>query len=358
MSRLFIKSLPAIVRYGLGVVLLVAALGITKLIEPWLAGTILPLVLAAVVVCAAVGGLGPGLATTVAGAAAIKFLFLPATESLVDFTPSSILRLLLFLALAAPLVLLAASLKRACRDLDRAMRSRLHMMAVVSHDLRTPLATVHVNAASLAEARTEEDRLCGTRIRRAAKQMGRLIDDLLDFSLVEAAALPIDKRPTRVGLILREAEENAEASIQTKDIKLVVAGGQEATMSCDRRRVVQALGNLIGNAVKFTARGGRIDVLYEDEPEARFGVRDTGCGIPSEQIDHLFHPYWTAPAGGGGTGLGLTIVRGIVVGHGGRIWVESQVGVGSTFWFTLSRKPGRRREKLGTGKARSPVPAA
>jgi signal transduction histidine kinase len=105
----------------------------------------------------------------------------------------------------------------------------------------------------------------------------------------------------------------------------------------DAARIQQVLSNLVGNAVKFTPRDGRITVCAEQsEREVRFSVIDTGSGIPSEQLPHIFGRFWQARASDRrGIGLGLAIAKGIVEAHNGRIWVESHVGLGSTFYFTL-----------------------
>jgi signal transduction histidine kinase len=104
----------------------------------------------------------------------------------------------------------------------------------------------------------------------------------------------------------------------------------------DAARVQQVLSNLVGNAVKFTPRSGRITVCAEHiDGEVRFGVIDTGPGIPAEQLPHIFGRFWQAKSDHRGIGLGLAIAKGIVEAHNGRIWVESHVGLGSTFYFTL-----------------------
>jgi signal transduction histidine kinase len=121
---------------------------------------------------------------------------------------------------------------------------------------------------------------------------------------------------------------------------------------CDRERALQVLSNLLGNAVKFTPEGGAVTCVVsterEDEGAVRFVVRDTGPGIPAAQLSRLFDRYWQARETQRlGTGLGLFIARGIVEAHGGRIWVESEVGRGSSFAFTLPRKDTRDRDPPG-----------
>jgi signal transduction histidine kinase len=120
-------------------------------------------------------------------------------------------------------------------------------------------------------------------------------------------------------------------------------------MACDRERVLQVLSNLIGNALKFTSEGGTITVsAREREGVVRFAVSDTGCGIAADQLPHIFDRYWQAKSARDGVGLGLSIAKGIVEAHGGRIWVESRINQGTTFYFTLRKNPlsnGERNEK-------------
>jgi signal transduction histidine kinase len=113
--------------------------------------------------------------------------------------------------------------------------------------------------------------------------------------------------------------------------------GDDAAVSADRDRVLQVLSNLLGNALKFTAGGGTVTVsVHLEEGAIRFAIGDTGPGIASENLDRIFDRFWKdESAGRRGTGLGLFIVRGIVEAHGGGVWVESELGRGSTFFFTL-----------------------
>ena len=126
------------------------------------------------------------------------------------------------------------------------------------------------------------------------------------------------------------------------DINLCVDVGADALVRADGTRVLQVFSNLVGNALKFTPPGGVVTVGAAPEAGAvRFWVRDTGPGIPPEDVDRLWDPFWQAegPARSGGAGLGLAITRGLVEAHGGRVWVESQPGAGTTFGFTLGVEP-------------------
>ncbi|HEY0094315.1 MAG TPA: HAMP domain-containing sensor histidine kinase, partial [Archangium sp.] len=135
-----------------------------------------------------------------------------------------------------------------------------------------------------------------------------------------------------------EALESVRPLAEARGLKVAAElPDEELWAKCDRTRVLQVLGNLLGNAVKFTADGGQLTVgarVHRDELE--LWVRDTGTGIRPDALPHVFERYWQAKdAESRGTGLGLYIAKGIVEAHGGRIWAESQLGKGSTFTFTL-----------------------
>jgi signal transduction histidine kinase len=176
---------------------------------------------------------------------------------------------------------------------------------------------------------------------RIAEQMNRLIGDLLDAAAIDAGRLAIDREPRDAAELASDAIEMLRPLAEHDSISVEQPPVPEPVrVSCDRDRIVQVLGNLIGNAIKFTPTGGSITVtVARDASNVRFAVADTGPGIPPEQLAHLFERFWRAPGNAPGVGLGLYIAKGIVEAHGGRIWVESQVGRGSTFSFTLPVLP-------------------
>jgi signal transduction histidine kinase len=320
------------------------ALAVTKLLEPWLEGTVLPPSLGAVLLAASLGGRGPGLVAAAASTLGLKYFFLPEVHSLVSFTTGGAVRLALFVALAFPGACLAASLRSAIARLERAVQSRNDVLAIVSHDLRNPLMTITGQADLLdrrlaQRADAEDERKRVQKIQANAWRMERLIADLLDFASIEAGRLSIARADWPVDVLVDEALQAAEIGARAKGIRLVRVGGDDGALSCDRQRVLQALENLLGNAVKFTPEGGRIELAVEATPtEIGFVVRDSGPGIAAEHLAHLFDRYWKGSAGDHrGAGLGLAIVRGIIEAHGGRIFVDSAVGAGSRFVIRLPR---------------------
>jgi len=224
----------------------------------------------------------------------------------------------------------------------RATRAREELVAVVSHDLKSPLATISMTTGLLLDQlppeQTDEPRRSLKRIQRSADRMSRLIRDLLDLAKLEGGRLSIDVRPEEVTGLMNDVVELLRAETTAKSLRLeqVVTAGAER-VRCDRERVLQVLANLIGNAVKFTPERGLVTVRAERAgPEVILSISDTGPGIPPEQQARIFDRYWQAEETAQlGTGLGLSIAQGLVELHGGRIWVNSQPGQGSTFSFSL-----------------------
>lgn len=179
----------------------------------------------------------------------------------------------------------------------------------------------------------------GDFITRRAGEMNRLIQDLLDISSIEAGRLRLEKSRQGVLRMLNEglAVWQPQAAQKSLDIDCECPDADEVNLDCDPNRIRQVLNNLIGNAIKFTEPGGSIHVRVEPRAdEVFFSVTDSGPGIPEADLPHIFDRFTrTSKSALRGTGLGLSIAKGIVEAHGGRIWAESQTGVGSTFYFTL-----------------------
>jgi signal transduction histidine kinase len=175
-------------------------------------------------------------------------------------------------------------------------------------------------------------------MRRAAERMNRLIHDLLDIKHIEQGRLSVDPRVEMMSAIVRETVEMLRPLADAQALALETEVPDELPkVLADAPRIQQVLSNLVGNAIKFTPRGGRITLRAESElSEVRLAVTDTGVGIPADQLPHVFGRFWQgARTDRRGIGLGLSIARGIVEAHRGRIWVESRLGEGSTFYFTV-----------------------
>jgi signal transduction histidine kinase len=231
-----------------------------------------------------------------------------------------------------------------CRyaDFCQAVRVRNDVLSIVAHDLRDSLHLIAGSAALIRDLPLEQPEIrrhAGV-ITRTVERIDRLVRDLLDVSRIEAGTLALDARPTRPETLVDEAVQllgptAAEAGIELK----ARICGPLPEVDVDPVRIVQVLANLVGNALKFTPRGGRVRVRVAAEPDprrVRFSVVDNGVGIPEQNIVRLFDRFWQADAArASGAGLGLVIVKGIVEQHGGTISVESEPGRGSAFHFTV-----------------------
>jgi len=223
--------------------------------------------------------------------------------------------------------------------LQRKLDAYQDLMAVVSHELRTPLNAMILAASSIANrvstdpAYMKEARI----IRRASDQILRLVSDLLDTSLLQVGRLGVVPRPCAVEDLMRQIVELLEPHAREKNIQLRVDREINLTILADPERMVQVLCNLITNAIKFTPRNGIVMVnAIRRGTSVLFGVRDNGVGIDSTELPRIFEQYWqSAQTWNGGSGLGLFIAKALIDAHGGRISVESEVGQGTTFYFTI-----------------------
>jgi len=224
-----------------------------------------------------------------------------------------------------------------------ATRARDEMLAVVAHDLRNPLSTISLGAELLLDTTPEDaghafQRRHLSTVKRSAERMNRLIQDLLDVSRIAGGKMAVVPREEDLSLLMAEAAAMLRPLAETRGITFQTRGARELPrLRMDGARVMQVISNLVGNALKFTPEGGTVTLAGAwENGEVRVSVIDTGSGISPEQLPHVFGRFWQANAADSrGLGLGLAIARGIVEAHGGRIWVESEPGVGSIFHFTL-----------------------
>ncbi len=230
-------------------------------------------------------------------------------------------------------------LRGAYEKARQAVRERDHMLAVVSHDLRNPLNTIGMAMTLLlSEASDERKREQARAIQRCLDQMTRLTDDLVDVAKIESGGLRIVPAPCSPRALAQAAVQSIDARAGSESLTIRTGATTDRPVWADRERVLQVFSNLLSNAIEHTPEGGTITVRTQDEEPDRvlFSVHDTGHGISPDQLTRVFDRFWQADrAGRAGAGLGLSIARGIVEGHGGRIWADSEPGRGSTFYFTL-----------------------
>jgi PAS domain S-box-containing protein len=223
-----------------------------------------------------------------------------------------------------------------------AVRVRDDVLAIVSHDLRNPLSTILTSTGRMLESIEDEERLLRApleRCQRAARRMTHMISDLVDAASLETGTLSLDQKDNELARVMNDALDLLQPLADARGLKLTTEErGGALRAFCDRERVVQVLSNVVGNAIKFTPGGGSIRVVAEAWGDmVRVSVSDDGPGIPADQIPRIFDRYWHSATRESrqGAGLGLYIAKGIVENHGGRIWVDSALGLGSTFYFTL-----------------------
>jgi signal transduction histidine kinase len=242
---------------------------------------------------------------------------------------------------------LAIDNARLYEQAQTAVRTREEVLAVVSHDLRNPLGTIRGGATQLLDAANGSKQHALTvkvaeRIARASERMIYMIRDLLDFSSIEAGKLRIEAAEHDPGALVTEVVEMMHPLAAEKGVVLEKSvEAEHLKVRCDHERIMQVFSNLIGNAIKFTDEGGSVMVRARGEDgRVLFSVSDTGPGIASGDLAHIFDRYWQAKRRTRDSlGLGLAISKAIMESHGGAIWVESTVGVGTTIFLTLPLDP-------------------
>jgi signal transduction histidine kinase len=228
---------------------------------------------------------------------------------------------------------------------QEALEAREEVLAIVSHDLKNPLGVVAMSAklleTTLAEGMPEAARRALAATDRAVAQMQRLIHDLVDLSHLEAGRMSVRRSEEDAAELVTKALRLVEPLATSKDIVLRQRIEGRAGVHCDPSLVERVFSNLVGNAIQYSDRGTVVDVrVVPDARGVRFEVTDQGPGIDPAEQPLIFERFWRSRATQTkGTGLGLAIAKEIVERHGGAIGVRSELGRGSTFWFTLPRWP-------------------
>jgi signal transduction histidine kinase len=323
---------PAWQRYLAAIVLTLVVVAGRVALNPWwgVHANRHLLLLPTVTLSAWLGGFRPGIVSALLSTLALQVLWSKAPGLLHVPTMDEVV----FLGFSVVICVLVSSLQIARARADVATRSHERVLEIVAHDLRSPLTAIKALGESVARANpTIRPRM--DKIDRAVGRMDGLIGQLVDATRIGHGELTVSPRPEPVGSIVDETVDLYATTAHERDIVLeakdLPAG---CAVQADRDRIMQVLGNLIGNALKFTPPGGRVTLSARQQADAvTFSVADTGSGIAAEDVPHVFEQYWKHDDKG--TGLGLFIARNVVEAHHGRIWVESTPGAGSTFFFTL-----------------------
>lgn len=310
-----------------------------------------------VLVSADSGGLAARqlLASLCVFAAGTAVVALGARMSLYDAPIASAFIVLLAVVGGSAFVLrVSRRLSRLDAAAQQAIQARDNVMGVVAHDLRNPLGAILMQASFLRNAGRAGADHTGeimTSIERSARRMNRLIQDLLDTTRMEAGRFAIEKRRVDTRPLLVDAVDAQTPLAESDKLELRLETAPILPwLDGDRDRLLQVFENLVGNAMKFTEPGGRITVgAKSDDGAVLFWVSDTGHGVDPADLPHLFDRFWQGPQSGRGAGLGLSIVKGIVEAHGGRVWAESAPSLGTTFFFTIPATT--RLEESNDGRA-------
>ncbi len=230
-------------------------------------------------------------------------------------------------------------------ELEQLNALKNELLGMAAHDLRSPLGVIQ-NYSDFLEADAgpllnDEQRAFISTIKRTSRFMLGLVDDLLDVTTIEAGRLTLDRQPSDLGQLLADNVTLSRTLAARKDIAIELATATGLPpVALDPRRIEQVLNNLVGNAIKFSPAGRKVVVSAVSEGDAVIiSIADQGPGLPASDLPNLFKPFARATARGTAgeksTGLGLAIVRKIVEAHGGRIWVETELGRGATFFVSL-----------------------
>jgi two-component system phosphate regulon sensor histidine kinase PhoR len=230
-------------------------------------------------------------------------------------------------------------------EIERVEKTRRDFIANVSHELRTPLTSIRGYAETLLDSSdigNGDVREFLQVIRRNAERMGRLTEDLLVLARVESGEEKLDARPHAAQQLVSEAASSMQEAAKAADMEISVGTIPEAEVLADSYAIHQVFANLISNALRYAEGGKKVLIGAEEHPgSVEFYVQDFGPGIASEHLPRIFERFYRVDKArsreSGGTGLGLAIVKHIVLNHGGTVRVESSVGHGSTFFFSLPK---------------------
>lgn len=226
-------------------------------------------------------------------------------------------------------------------ETTEAVSSRELVLSIVSHDLRNPVATINLSIEMLKSSKllAESGQLkVIDKIQNATLMMEKLIADLLDFRRAQAGTFTLERAPTSVSMLIQDSIDTMTERLNGKRIRLAIdCSPTLKAISADRRRLIQVLWNILGNAIKFTPEDGEIKISAKLVGDSIcLTVTDSGPGLRTEELPKVFDRFWQAAKSADlGLGLGLTIAKGIVEAHLGKIWVNSEIGHGCSFSFTI-----------------------
>jgi signal transduction histidine kinase len=284
-------------------------------------------------------GVGPALITMALSCVVIATRFLEPSSSIGG---RDVLDLSLFAAVSTVMCVAVGRLRaalaeaRAARQETEAMaRTKEEILHIVSHDLRSPLTAIALSAESIRRHGTDPRlvQVESDRIKRLSHAAAALVGDVVDLGRAEAGLLDLELNAVSAAQLVADAVDASAHQARASGVEIEVRADRELVL-CDARRVRQIVGNLLGNALRFVPRGGTVTITASASGTSeRFEVRDTGPGMSPESRDRVFERHFSGDRRG--LGLGLHIAKTLVHAHHGEIGVESELGVGTAFWFTL-----------------------
>jgi len=220
---------------------------------------------------------------------------------------------------------------------------RRELIADVSHEIRTPLAFVRASVEGLLEGIIPCSNENFLEIQAEIDRLNRLVNDLLELSKLESGEFPIDLKPTRISQVIEPITIQMKSRLEEKHIQLSTQIDENLPLAAlDKDRIKQVLYNILSNAIQFTPINGHIQIIanQQDKQSIRVAVRDSGIGIPGDQLRNIFKRFYRVDKSrsreSGGSGIGLTVSKQLVAAHGGTIWAESEgKNMGTTIYFTL-----------------------
>lgn len=329
-----------------GVSLPLVAFGLQTVLWPFIPPSPHLLFYPAVLLAARLAGARAGYVASAVSVVAVAYGFMPPVESLRIDSARDALELGIFFGVAVALSALVGRLRDAVARERAARIATDETWAMIAHDLKTPLSTIEMGSKQLAQRLMQG----GGDLSRAARVIERssgralsLLQDAVDAVKLGEGAFRVEPGPCDLRELFAHVIEGASTLAAQGGVRLDMDVSTTRSVWCDEPRVAQVLQNLVVNALHFTRRGGSVSLVADDDDDAiRISVRDTGVGIAAEALGSIFDKHWTT--GGGGSGLGLWIVQRIVEAHGSHVEVESALGVGSTFSFTLPALEDVRRD--------------
>ena len=356
------SRIPVAAAYGGAISVTLAAMFLRWFLDPWLGATIpYTTYYGAVAVAVWFGGFGPAVLATALGYALVNMRYVEPLGRVAIEQPADLISLVLYAFSCSLIIVLGEAMRRArdryrtaqlalqekAAQLQRADAKKSEFLAVLSHELRNPLAPLRtglelLKLAPTGEAATETHDMMDRQIR----QLARLIDDLLDVSRIDRGKLDLRRQRILINGVLRAAIDTAKPNIDARGHRLEVRLASDPLyVEGDAVRLAQVVSNLLNNAAKFTPPGGRIELSARSEQgRVRLRVADNGIGIAPDKLEEVFEMFVqlddSKVTAAGGLGLGLTLARSIVERHGGRLTAHSAgVGKGAEFVVDLPLAP-------------------